>query len=89
MCPVVSGIRTKDTTLSCELGTRALTLALGEIRFTATKKAFDRSLEAEDDPVYLEPDACEGMLQSGGNLVIKLLECEESQGITINSQIAA
>ncbi|GLJ49353.1 hypothetical protein SUGI_1043640 [Cryptomeria japonica] len=80
MCPPVSGIRAKDTTLSCELGMRALTLALGEIRLAAAKKAVDSSLEAEEAPVYLEPDAREGMLQSGGNLVIKLLECEESQG---------
>lgn len=67
MCPPVSGIHTKDTALSCELGTRALTLALGEI-------------DLEEAHGYAQCDACEGMLQPRGSLVIKFLECEESQG---------
>lgn len=80
MCPLVSGIRTKDTALSCELGTRALTLALGEICVEAARKEDDSSAGDEVEPLYLKSEAQEGILNLGGSLVIKLLECEDSQG---------
>jgi 23S rRNA U2552 (ribose-2'-O)-methylase RlmE/FtsJ len=31
MCPAVSGITTKDEAISCELGMRALSLAIGKM----------------------------------------------------------
>lgn len=79
MCPPVSGIHTKDTALSCELGTRALTLALGEIDLEDANIASSTLID-EAAHGHVQCDACEGMLQSRGNLVIKFLECEESQG---------
>lgn len=79
MCPPVSGIHTKDTALSCELGTRALTLALGEIDLEDANNA-SSTLKDEKAHGYAQRGACEGMLQLQGSLVIKFLECEESQG---------
>jgi 23S rRNA U2552 (ribose-2'-O)-methylase RlmE/FtsJ len=32
MCPAVSGITTKDEAISCELGMRALSLAIGKMQ---------------------------------------------------------
>ncbi|XP_024534247.1 uncharacterized protein LOC9630383 isoform X2 [Selaginella moellendorffii] len=64
MCPSVSGIGFKDATLSAELGSRALELALGfhpDDERDSTKKV-------------------NGLLVPSGSLVIKLLEGEESQG---------
>eukprot|EP01018_Ginkgo_biloba_P033622 Gb_41287 [translate_table: standard] len=75
MCPPVSGISTKDTALSGELGMRALALALGEIHSEAANVLQDGGATS-----YVHSDATEGVLQLGGNLVVKLLESEESQG---------
>lgn len=72
MCPVVSGITTKDAALSVELGRRALSLAVGKVSLSGSA----------DDSDDREPDANEaGVLRRGGNLVIKLLESEDVQGI--------
>ncbi|KAM0941354.1 putative 23S rRNA (uridine(2552)-2'-O)-methyltransferase [Dioscorea sansibarensis] len=73
MCPVVSGITTKDAALSVELGRRALSLAVGKVSLPG-------SADDSDDG---EPDANEaGVLRRGGNLVIKLLESEDTQGFS-------
>uniref|UniRef100_A0A2P2JFE4 rRNA methyltransferase 2, mitochondrial n=1 Tax=Rhizophora mucronata TaxID=61149 RepID=A0A2P2JFE4_RHIMU len=65
MCPLVSGITTKDAALSAELGLQALDLAVGGPGRDSDK---NRSLDEE------------GLLQPGGHLVIKLLESEDTQG---------
>ena len=77
MCPVVSGITTRDTAISCELGKRALSLAVSRAKVpgSADKNNLEDFLDSS------EPDANEdGILRRGGNLVIKLLESEDNQG---------
>ncbi|CAL0317676.1 unnamed protein product [Lupinus luteus] len=75
MCPSVSGITTKDAALSVELGTRAFNLAVGRAS----------PLYAVDDDDNQEEqsgsDSSTGVLQIGGNLLIKLLESEDSKEI--------
>lgn len=75
MCPLVSGITTRDAALSAELGMQALGLAVGraatahldEIR---TDRLLNDSVCTADD---------NGILQPGGHLVIKLLESEDNK----------
>ncbi|KAL6980553.1 hypothetical protein U1Q18_022194 [Sarracenia purpurea var. burkii] len=67
MCPLVSGITTKDAALSAELGMRALDLAVGD--------ASIRREEQSNDPGSSSDDS--GVLKPGGHLVIKLLESED------------
>uniref|UniRef100_A0A5B7BKY8 rRNA methyltransferase 2, mitochondrial n=1 Tax=Davidia involucrata TaxID=16924 RepID=A0A5B7BKY8_DAVIN len=77
MCPLVSGITTKDAALSAELGMRALDLAVGGAAQSNDniqwKEQLDSSSSGQDD---------NGVLQPGGNLVIKLLESEDVQEIS-------
>ncbi|GAB4827478.1 hypothetical protein Ancab_034362 [Ancistrocladus abbreviatus] len=75
MCPLVSGIKTKDAALSAELGMRALDLAVG---CAATAEVDDISKVDKVDSSLLSLDD-NGVLQPGGNLVIKLLESEDMQ----------
>ncbi|XVF23919.1 hypothetical protein REPUB_Repub13aG0081500 [Reevesia pubescens] len=70
MCPLVSGITSRDAALSFELGMRALDLALGR----AAKVPDDNFQEGES--CTSDPDD-NGVLQSRGHLVIKLLESED------------
>jgi len=75
MCPLVSGIKTKDAALSAELGMRALDLAVGGNcvqQDSEVKELVDNSSQSEDS---------KGILLPGGNLVIKLLESEDMQGL--------
>lgn len=75
MCPVVSGITTKDSAISCELGKRALSLAVGASLPVSGNKIDEEFLDSS------EPESDEnGVLRRGGNVVIKLLESEEMQG---------
>ncbi|KAB2609737.1 ribosomal RNA methyltransferase mrm2 [Pyrus ussuriensis x Pyrus communis] len=67
MCPLVSGISSKDAALSLELGMQALNL--NEIQ---TEQSNVGPTTSSDD---------NGVLQRGGNLVIKLLESEDVQEI--------
>ncbi|XP_027329753.1 uncharacterized protein LOC113846084 [Abrus precatorius] len=67
MCPLVSGITTKDAALSFELGMRAVDLALGS-----------RVCPSEEE----NGEGEEGVLQVGGNLIIKLLESEDAKEIS-------
>ncbi|QHO08056.1 Putative chromatin-remodeling complex ATPase chain [Arachis hypogaea] len=80
MCPLVSGITTKDAALSVELGMRALDLAVGRRAAFSVYADGDDNQEGEqshDDPSTL---AETGVLQVGGNLLIKLLESEDAKG---------
>ncbi|XP_021749576.1 uncharacterized protein LOC110715315 [Chenopodium quinoa] len=67
MCPLVSGIKSKDAALSAELGMRALDLAVGSVALAQEDAEPDMKEEADD----------KGILLPGGNLVIKLLEGED------------
>lgn len=71
MCPLVSGITTRDAALSVELGMRALDLAVGGVGLPDMGNKLDGS-DAESDN--------NGVLKAGGHLVIKLLESEDVQG---------
>ncbi|KAG6734846.1 hypothetical protein I3842_01G290700 [Carya illinoinensis] len=68
MCPLVSGITTRDAALSVELGMRALDLAVGGAALPDEK--LDGSISDTDN---------NGLLHPGGHLVIKLLESEDVQ----------
>ncbi|ONM10956.1 FtsJ-like methyltransferase family protein [Zea mays] len=77
MCPPVSGITTKDGAISCELGMRALSLAVGKIKlkdsnYSDTLEKYLSSTEPESDE--------DGVLRRGGNLVVKFLENEDISG---------
>nr|AAO18459.1 putative FtsJ cell division protein [Oryza sativa Japonica Group] len=77
MCPVVSGITTKDAAISCELGMRALSLAVGKMK----AKDSDCIAILEKFQSSTEPDPDEdGILRRGGSLVIKFLENEDIPG---------
>ncbi|KAI8032596.1 Ribosomal RNA large subunit methyltransferase E [Camellia lanceoleosa] len=74
MCPLVSGITTKDAALSAELGMRALDLAVGG---TAILDDFIQR-ERQSDGSDSSPDD-RGVLKRGGHLIIKFLESEDVQ----------
>ncbi|CAL5363658.1 unnamed protein product [Camellia sinensis] len=76
MCPLVSGITTKDAALSAELGMRALDLAVGG---TAILDDIIQR-EGQSDGSDSSPDD-RGVLKRGGHLIIKLLESEDVKGI--------
>ncbi|XP_022764527.1 uncharacterized protein LOC111309785 [Durio zibethinus] len=73
MCPLVSGITSRDAALSFELGMRAVDLAVG------------RAADIPGDNFQMEGESCtynpddNGVLQSRGHLVIKLLESEDTK----------
>ncbi|OMO96791.1 hypothetical protein COLO4_15080 [Corchorus olitorius] len=71
MCPPVSGISTRDAALSMELGMRALDLAVGR-----AAQLMDDNFQTEGESCATGPDD-NGILQSRGHLVIKLLESED------------
>lgn len=84
MCPVVSGITTRDEAISCELGMRALSLAVGKIKF---KESADYSATMERFQSSMGPDPDEdGVLRRGGSLVIKFLENEDIPGSSYKLQ---
>ncbi|KAL2526513.1 FtsJ-like methyltransferase family protein [Abeliophyllum distichum] len=69
MCPLVSGITSRDAALSSELGMRALDLAVGRAVLAAHSE--------NNVPVEVESDSSScGVLRPGGHLIIKLLESE-------------
>ncbi|PKA62974.1 AdoMet-dependent rRNA methyltransferase SPB1 [Apostasia shenzhenica] len=74
MCPAISGITTRDSALSCELGKRALSLAIGKVSGKTNAEEFLGSL----DPDFNK----KGILRPGGNIVIKLLESEDTEAIS-------
>ena len=77
MCPLVSGITTKDAVLSAELGMQALHLAVGGPALAPSGDEIQKG-EHHDDSTSGPDD--DGILQPGGHLVIKLLESEDAQG---------
>lgn len=74
MCPLVSGITTRDAALSAELGMRALDLAVGKGVWFHSDDCVEGSAQSECCNSSPEDD---GILKSGGHLVIKLLESED------------
>lgn len=70
MCPSVSGISSRDTVLSAELGMCTLSLALS---------SNVKDEEAAGDPTGILPNE-KGLLMPGGSIVIKVLEGEDSSG---------
>ena len=79
MCPLVSGITTKDAVLSAELGMQALNLAVGGTALVSSgEEEIQKGEERHDGSASVPDDA---ILQPGGHLVIKLLESEDTQGI--------
>ncbi|KAJ6772746.1 RRNA METHYLTRANSFERASE 2 MITOCHONDRIAL [Salix koriyanagi] len=77
MCPLVSGITTRDAALSVELGMQALDLAVGR----AAATCLDEDIRTDgllNDSVCAADD--NGILHPGGHLVIKLLESEDNKG---------
>ncbi|KAL0402807.1 UNVERIFIED_CONTAM: Ribosomal RNA large subunit methyltransferase E [Sesamum radiatum] len=77
MCPLVSGITSRDAALSAELGMRAIDLAVGKAAHDRTvNNAFE---EVQSDGSGSSLDIA-GVLQPGGHLIIKLLESEDVKG---------
>ncbi|XP_028082764.1 uncharacterized protein LOC114284095 isoform X1 [Camellia sinensis] len=74
MCPLVSGITTKDAALSAELGMRALDLAVGGTAILDDIIQRERQSDGSDS----SPDD-RGVLKRGGHLIIKFLESEDVQ----------
>ncbi|XP_042477991.1 ribosomal RNA large subunit methyltransferase E [Macadamia integrifolia] len=74
MCPLVSGITTRDAALSVELGMRALDLAIGRAAFSHLNSSNTEELDASSSGIDGN-----GILQPGGNLVVKLLESGDIQ----------
>lgn len=72
MCPSVSGITTRDSALSAELGMRALNLAVGQAVMSQSPD--------DDNDGGDEVSSNDSVLRHGGHLVIKLLESEDAQG---------
>lgn len=77
MCPLVSGITTKDAALSFELGMRAIDLAVGRVASVCNSDADNQDEEPCDD---MSSSDDRGVLRVGGHLVIKLLESEDAKG---------
>ncbi|CAN6705059.1 unnamed protein product [Malus baccata var. baccata] len=78
MCPLVSGISSKDAALSLELGMQALNLAVGGAALAHSNNEIQTG-ESNDGATTISDD--NGVLRRGGNLVIKLLESEDVQEI--------
>ncbi|XP_022134056.1 uncharacterized protein LOC111006421 isoform X2 [Momordica charantia] len=76
MCPSVSGITTRDATLSVELGMQAVNLAIGEAALGSGDDVMHGKDSVDDSTSVVDYD---GLLQRGGHLVVKLLESEDTQ----------
>ncbi|CAM8960723.1 unnamed protein product [Rhodiola kirilowii] len=77
MCPPITGIAIRDATLSIELGMRALEFAVGE---AVVNQPYDDNDVVEGTRSGAENND-DGMLQPGGNLLIKLLESQDIQDL--------
>lgn len=82
MCPPVSGITTRDSALSFELGMRALDLAVGGAALGNSDGGgalanSDGSFQVDENS---DSSDVNGVLQKGGHLLIKLLESEDVRG---------
>ncbi|XP_076914520.1 uncharacterized protein LOC143573561 [Bidens hawaiensis] len=78
MCPLVSGITTRDAALSVELGMRALDLALGGSKLPNTSLE-DVPLENGHTENQLNKENDVGILNTGGHLIVKLLESDDTK----------
>lgn len=78
MCPLVSGITTRDAALSAELGMRALDLAVGGAAL-AQSDVNTPGDDNQSDSFTCHPSDG-GVLRPGGHLVVKLLESEDVKG---------
>ncbi|GER36679.1 ribosomal RNA large subunit methyltransferase E [Striga asiatica] len=83
MCPLVSGITSRDAALSAQLGMRALDLAVGRAAVALdcidTNNSINNllsSVEVQSDSSCSASNA-NGVLRPGGHLLIKLLESED------------
>ncbi|XP_061998442.1 uncharacterized protein LOC133715802 isoform X2 [Rosa rugosa] len=76
MCPLVSGIASKDAALSLELGMQALDLAVGGAALANSNN--ETQVEGSLGGAITSSDV-NGVLKRGGHLVIKLLESEDVQ----------
>lgn len=76
MCPPVSGISVKDTSLSMELGMQAFSLAVGQAAISADAEQLADGSESMMD--------FDGLLLRGGDLVVKLLENEDLRGTSFH-----
>jgi len=82
MCPLVSGISSRDAALSLELGMQALNVAVGGAALAHS----NNEIQTEESNVGATTSSDDnGVLRRGGNLVIKLLESEAVQGSFLNS----
>lgn len=77
MCPLVSGITSRDAALSVELGMRALDLAVGT---TAAVNNAPQEVEIDSSGSALDTGR---LLKPGGHLIIKLLESEDIKGLLL------
>lgn len=80
MCPSVSGITTRDASLSVELGMQAVNLALGEAALSHGDDVMHGKNKEDNVDDSASVSDYDGVLQKGGHLVIKLLESEDTQG---------
>ncbi|XP_076905967.1 uncharacterized protein LOC143561887 [Bidens hawaiensis] len=80
MCPLVSGITTRDAALSVELGMRALDLALGGSKLPKTPLD-GLPLEDGHTEIQLNKENDVGILKTGGHLIVKLLESEDTKEV--------
>ncbi|KAK6145376.1 hypothetical protein DH2020_022196 [Rehmannia glutinosa] len=76
MCPLVSGITSRDAALSAELGMRAVDLAVGRAAALDCTENNNASEEVQSDICSSASDT-DGVLRRGGHLIIKLLESED------------
>ncbi|KAK1355319.1 FtsJ domain-containing protein [Heracleum sosnowskyi] len=76
MCPLVSGISTRDAALSAELGMKALDLAVGGAALAPTRDTTEGEIQSVSSSCSPEDD---GVLKPGGHLIIKLLESEDNK----------
>uniref|UniRef100_A0A0A0L7W4 Uncharacterized protein n=1 Tax=Cucumis sativus TaxID=3659 RepID=A0A0A0L7W4_CUCSA len=72
MCPLVSGITTRDAALSVELGMQAVNLALGEAALGVGDVIHGKDKDSVDDSTSASD--CDGVLRQGGHFGLKLLE---------------
>lgn len=77
MCPLVSGITSRDAALSAELGMRAIDLAVGRAAVDHTENNASQEVQSVSSGSASDID---GLLQPGGHLIIKLLESEDVKG---------
>lgn len=77
MCPLVSGISTRDAALSAELGMKALDLAVGGAALAPTHDTTEEEIQSDSSSCSAEDN---GVLKPGGHLIIKLLESEDNKG---------